>query len=274
MSPQPVESRIREAFASRHKQNSGTLVVYLTCGDPSLEETVDIVKAVADAGADVVELGVPFSDPNADGVAIQGAMLRALAAGGGLRQSLHVVSQVRQANCNVPIVLFGYYNPIYIFGPEPFAKACQDSGVDAVLTVDLPIDELNELSVPLSRHKVGVVPLIAPTSGSERIQQLRGQTPPFVYYISVTGVTGANISTASESLTQRIVEVRDAAQSPVAVGFGIKTAKDAAFVYSQGADGVVVGSAIVECIRKAPRGQAAEKAAALVAALRSALVPT
>jgi tryptophan synthase alpha chain len=250
-------------------EDRAALVVYLTQGDPSPAESVDIVESAAAAGADIIELGVPFSDPNADGVVIQEAMQRALAAGGGLRSALETVAEVRRRDCQVPIVLFGYYNPVFVYGVDAFAAAAANAGVDALLTVDVPIDELGELSVPLSKSGVDVVPLIAPTSGADRLRAVREVDPPFVYYISMTGVTGSAFAKASVG-AERVGEVRDATGAPVAVGFGIKTPDDVKRVAAY-SDGVVVGSAVVKRIIDAAPGGAAKAVGEFVAELRAAL---
>lgn len=263
--------RIRTRFNTCSAEKRAALVIYVTAGDPhgSLDETVAIVRSAAAAGADVIELGVPFSDPSADGAAIQRGMERALAAGAGLQHALDAVAAVRASQCEVPIVLFGYYNPIFVMGVEAFAARAARAGVDAVLTVDLPVDEIDELRLPLEMRGVGVVPLVAPTSTRERIMRVAALDPPFVYYISLTGVTGAAMSNAKVS-AERIREIREHTGAPVAVGFGIKTAFDARAV-GKVADGVVVGSAIVARVGAAGQGQAAHAVAELVAELRAAL---
>jgi tryptophan synthase alpha chain len=260
-------SRLGEVMSASGARKA--LIIYVTQGDPSPAESADIVLAAAAAGADVIELGVPFSDPSADGVIIQEAMQRALAAGGGLASALDTVATLRARGCEVPVVLFGYFNPLYVHGLERFAHDARDAGVDAALTVDLPVDELGELYQPLSACGVDVVPLVAPTSGAERIARVRAFAPPFVYYISMAGVTGAAFRGASGG-AERVALVRQSAGAPVAVGFGIKTAAHARDVAGY-ADGVVVGSAVVERIRDAAPGRAAEAVAAFVAELRAGL---
>lgn len=257
-------SRVRAAFEGRK-----ALVIYLTQGDPSPAESVELVVKAAEAGADVIELGVPFSDPNADGVVIQEAMQRALAAGGGMDSALHTVRAVRARGCDVPLVLFGYYNPIFVRGAARFAREAADAGVDAVLTVDLPIDEMAELSAPLADAGVEVVPLVAPTSGLERVKRVRELAPPFVYYISMTGITGAEHS-GFAAVKERVEQVRAAAGAPVAVGFGVKTADDARVIASF-ADGVVVGSQAIRVIQSAPADRRAEALADYVRTLRAAM---
>jgi tryptophan synthase alpha chain len=256
---------LRDAFT----RGRPALVIYLTEGDPSPAETADIAAAAAAAGADVIELGVPFSDPNADGPVIQEAMQRALRAGGGLDSALATVRTLRARGVDIPVVLFGYYNPIFVRGPERFAAEAAAAGADAVLAVDLPIDEAAELHGPLRAAGLDLIPLVAPTSGPARIERVRAFAPPFVYYISMTGITGAAFAQASVS-AERVAEVRDAAGAPVAVGFGIKTPADAAAIAAY-ADGVVVGSAVVRRILDAPPGGAAAAVAELVAGLRAGI---
>jgi len=253
-------SRLRAAFEHRDR---AALVAYLTYGDPDPRSSVDIVEAVARAGADVIELGVPFSDPSADGPSIQRAMERALAAGANLAGALDAVAELRRRGVATPIVLFGYYNPLFVMGPEAFAARAAAAGVDAVLTVDLPIDELAELATPLAAHGVGVIPLVAPTSTPDRIARLAPFHAPFVYYISLTGVTGARA--AAPVPPERLAQIRSAANAPVAVGFGIRTPADAAR-FAAIADGVVVGTALVDRV-----AQGAASVAELVRGLAAAM---
>jgi tryptophan synthase alpha chain len=263
-------TRLRKKMAELAERRRTALVVYLTQGDPSPEVSVDLCERCAAAGADVIELGVPFSDPNADGVVIQAAMQRALARGGGLESALSTVSSLRRRGCEVPIVLFGYYNPIFVRGVDRFAAEAAAAGVDAVLTVDLPIGELDELRLPLRQAGLDVVPLIAPTTGADRLAHLTGLDAPFVYYISMTGITGAAFRGAAGG-ADRIAAVRRAASAPVAVGFGIKTGDDARAVAAY-ADGVVVGSAIVQRIADAAAPAAAITGVeSLVGEIRAAL---
>lgn len=244
------------------------LVIYVTCGDPSADATVEIVRAAAGAGADVIELGVPFSEPSADGPAIQRAMQRALGRGGGLREALDVVRRVRAAGCEVPIVLFGYYNPIFVHGPERFARAAVAAGADGALVVDLPVEEADELIAPARAAGLPLIPLVAPTSPPERVARAAALEAPFVYYVSMAGVTGAALHDL-DAIGRRVAEVRAAVRGPVAVGFGISTPDDARAL-SRHADGVVVGSAVVRAIEEHP-GHEAEAVAALTASLKAAL---
>ena len=252
----------------RWDQGQKRLIIYLTCGDPSLDATVDIVRAAAGAGADIIELGMPFSDPSADGPAIQQAMARALAAGAGPRAALDVIRRVRAAGCAVPIVLFGYYNPVFVVGVERFCREAAAAGAQGLLLVDVPVDELGEV-VPAARAAgLEIVPLCAPTSSPERMAQVAALDPPFVYYVSITGVTGAALRGLDE-LPRRLDEVRAATRAPVAVGFGIATPDDARRVAAC-ADGVIVGTAVVRAIEAHPADPAGA-VARLVTALKAAI---
>lgn len=262
-------NRVTERMAELSARGRTGLVIYVTQADPAPGASVDIVLAAAAGGADIIELGVPFSDPNADGPVIQRAMHRALGAGGGLASALDTVQAIRARGCEVPIVLFGYYNPIFIYGVEAFAQRAAFAGVDATLTVDLPVDELEELAGPLRRHSIGVIPLLAPTSDIERAALVRKFAPPFVYYISMTGVTGAAFTGVADGLA-RVSDIRSATDAPVAVGFGIKTGAQAKDV-AQYADAVVIGSAVVRRIESAEPGGEAAAVGAFVSEVRAAL---
>ena len=264
----PAASRLRAAFDRAAAEQRAAFVAYLTFGDPDPETSIAVVEAACRAGADVIELGVPFSDPSADGPSIQRAMERALAAGGSLPAALDAVAALRARGIETPIVLFGYYNPVFVMGPAAFAARASAAGVDAVLTVDLPIDELAELAQPLAAHGLAVIPLVAPTSTAERIARLGSFAPPFVYYISLTGVTG--VRAAAPVDPARLARIRDASHAPVAVGFGIRTPADAAR-FSAIADGVVVGSALVDQVAAGAPGEAPARVAALVTELARAM---
>jgi tryptophan synthase alpha chain len=261
-------TRLRAAFDNAAREKRAALVAYLTFGDPAPATSVEVLAQVARAGADVIELGVPFSDPSADGPSIQRAMERALAAGGTLAGALEAVATLRARGITTPIVLFGYYNPVFVMGPAVFAERAARVGVDAVLTVDLPIDELAELANPLAGHGVGVIPLVAPTSTPERIARVAAFAPPFVYYISLTGVTGSRAAAPVDPA--RIELIRSAAKAPVAVGFGIRTPADAAR-FAAIADGVVVGTALVDRVAAGEPAGAPERVAALVRDLAGAM---
>lgn len=262
-------ARLRARMAACKAEGRPALVAYLTFGDPTPAISVDVIEAAVKAGADVIELGVPFSDPSADGPVIQQAMQRALAAGGSLPGALAAVAELRRRGVDAPVVLFGYYNPPFVYGVERFAADAAAAGVDAVLTVDLPVDEIDELRGPLRARGLDVVPLLAPTSTPARVAKVRAIEPPFVYYISLTGVTGAAFD-AARLAGARVDEIRAGTGAPVAVGFGIKTPADAAAV-GKLADGVIVGSALVARIADGEPAGAPARVAELVAALRAAL---
>ncbi len=261
-------SRLRAAFERAAAENRAALVAYLTFADPDPITSVEIVEAACRAGADVIELGVPFSDPSADGPSIQRAMERALEAGGGLPGALDAVQALRERGITTPVVMFGYYNPIFVMGPDAFAHRASIAGVDAVLTVDLPIDELAELATPLATYDIAVIPLVAPTSTPDRIERLAQFAPPFVYYISLVGVTG--VRAAQPVDPARLALIKKAASAPVAVGFGIRTPADA-HAFALAADGVVVGTALVDRVAAGPAAGAAARVGELVADLAAAM---
>jgi tryptophan synthase alpha chain len=211
---------------------------------------------------------VPFSEPNADGPAIQRAMERALARGAGLPAALDVCKRVRAAGCEVPIVLFGYYNPVFVRGAEAFCRDARAAGADAALVVDLPVDEIEELTGPARAVGLDVIPLAAPTSGPERMKRIAGVGAPFVYYVSITGITGAALKGLPD-VAHKVAALRAAGVGKVAVGFGISTPADARTI-AEFADGVVVGSAVVRAIEGNP-GRESAAVAELVASLRAAL---
>ncbi|HXX65557.1 MAG TPA: tryptophan synthase subunit alpha [Polyangiaceae bacterium] len=228
------------------------LISYLCVGDPSVEESVELARACVRAGADVLELGVPFSDPTADGPAIARASERAIAAGGGIDATLRVAGAIRASDPRVGLVLFGYYNPIFVRGEARAVRDAADVGIDALLVVDLPVGEAGPLLEAARTNGVGFVPLLAPTSRAERVATAtavaRHASVPFIYYVSITGITGSGAVDAKEA-GFRAAEVRKQTGCPVVVGFGIDSgakARDAA----QRADGVVVGTALVRAIEQ------------------------
>jgi len=244
-------TRIADCFARARAQRRKLLVVYLTACDPDLETSRRAIQAAIDAGADIVELGVPWSDPSADGPVIQAAMLRALRAGGGIKRALELCRGLRTANPEVPLILFGYANPIVVIGPEPFARQARDAGADGVLCVDYPPDEDGELVTALGRQRLDFIPLLAPTSTPARIAAAAAVASGFIYYVSLTGITGVKLADVADP-RRRVEEIRAATggKIPVVVGFGIKTPADARSVAAF-ADGVVVGSAAVSIVQKA-----------------------
>ncbi|PLX78394.1 MAG: tryptophan synthase subunit alpha [Desulfuromonas sp.] len=240
-------SRIKQTFESIRQQGGKALVPFLTAGDPDRETTVELIHTLVEAGADVIELGVPFSDPMADGPTIQAASERALAAGTTVSAVLEIVATVRKKT-NVPIVLMGYYNPIFHYGPARFAADAAEAGVDGLLLVDLPPEEAGEIHDDLRRHGIDLVTLLAPTSPDERIARLAQEAEGYLYYVSMTGVTGSQKVDAA-AIADAVGRVQSHSPVPVAVGFGITTSDDAAAVGAF-ADAVVVGSALVKIIEQ------------------------
>jgi tryptophan synthase alpha chain len=270
-----VSARIEDAFARRAAEGKKALVAYLCVGDPDEDESVALALACAAAGADVLELGCPFSDPTADGPAIARASQRALAKGGGLESTLRVAKTIRAAS-SVPIVLFGYYNPLFVRGEDRALKDAAASGIDALLVVDLPIDESAGLRAKAAEQGLGIIPLVAPTSTDARIARIADAAAthavPFVYYVSMTGVTGgAGPADVLAQAGARAAKVREATKRPTVVGFGIDSPERARIAAAR-ADGVVVGSAIVRRIEdgKTPEDRISS-VRALVEGLRAAI---
>lgn len=257
------DNRIVERFRELGARGRSALIAYLTAGDPSLDETAGLVMEAARGGADIIELGVPWSDPSADGVVIQQAMERALGAGGAgkdtLRRTLEVVAQVRD-HTDVPIVLFGYYNPILQRGEQKLIDEAKAAGVDGLLVVDLPPEESQTLDAELHRAGLCRVPLLAPTTSPERARTVVARGSGFAYYVALTGVTGAGHLDVDD-VGRRTRELRGALSGlPLAVGFGIKDAAGARAIAGL-ADGVVVGSALVSRIAAAKDREARKLAA-------------
>jgi tryptophan synthase alpha chain len=238
-------SRLDATFARLRAAGERALVAYFTAGDPSLAATAQLVREAARRGADVIELGVPFSDPLADGPVIQRAVVRALAAGVSLARVLEMAAEVR-GDVEVPLVLLTYYNPVLAFGLEAFAGAAAKAGVDGVIVVDLPIEESGALAEAAGAAGVDLVQLVAPTSTSPRLRRIARQSRGFIYLVSLTGVTGERRELPPE-LAAQIRALRLVTTKPVCVGFGIGTPEQVAMVGAL-ADGVVVGSAIVRCV--------------------------
>ncbi len=240
-------SRIEEKFRRLKEDNSKALVAYLTAGDPNLETTKEIILGLDRAGVDILEIGVPFSDPTADGPIIQAASHRALEGGATLSGILDMIEAVRDVS-EIPIVLFRYYNPILSYGNEPFAKRARSVGVDGILVVDLPPEESAELRRHTDRAGIDFISLIAPTSTDERIRKIARDAGGFLYYISITGVTGTSKPQASD-IKRDVERIRAVTTLPVAVGFGISTPEQAREIAPH-ADGIVIGSAFVRLIEE------------------------
>jgi tryptophan synthase alpha chain len=236
-------SRIADKFRDLGAQGEKALITFITAGDPDLAATADYILELEKGGADIIELGVPFSDPMADGPTIQKSSERALAAGATLPGILAMVKAVRRKT-HVPIVLMGYYNPVFIYGAAQFAADAAAAGVDGVLLVDLPPEEAGEFSEAAVSAGLDFISLLTPTSDDRRIAMVKGLGSGFIYYVSVTGVTGVRQSVA-DSMAENVAAIRKRIPLPVAVGFGISSPEQAADV-ARNADGVVVGSAIVK----------------------------
>jgi tryptophan synthase alpha chain len=236
-------SRLAARLTTLRKTHSPALVTFITAGDPDLTTTEEIVSLLEDAGADVIELGVPFSDPMADGPTIQLSSERALASGTTLHGVLESVRTIRTRS-HIPIILMGYLNPIFAYGYEKFCRDAVEAGVDGVLLVDMPPEESRELTVPARQFGLDVIFLLTPTSDAARIATVNQLGSGFVYYVTVTGVTGTR-ATVSSTLAEELSRVKQSISLPVMAGFGISTPEQAATV-AQLADGVVVGSAIVK----------------------------
>jgi len=261
-------SRIAGAFAELKRNGKKALVTFITAGDPDLAATEELIPLLAESGADIIELGVPFSDPMADGPTIQLSSERALAAGTTLPKILATVKSVRVLT-QVPIVLMGYFNPILSYGLERFAADASAAGVDGVLLVDLPPEEASEFKACADRHGIDVIFLLTPTSDATRIRTVARQARGFIYYVSVTGVTGVR-SGVEESVAGNVATIKARITAPVAVGFGIATPEQAARVAAV-ADGVVVGSAIVKLFETCTGDELKKKLAAFVSSLKGAI---
>jgi len=236
-------SRIERRFAALKEQGRAGLVAFVTCGDPDYDVSLEILKGLPAAGADVIELGMPFTDPMADGPAIQASSLRALNAGGKMSRTLAAVRAFRADDDETPIVLMGYYNPVYAYGVERFLADAKAAGVDGLIVVDLPPEEDGELCVPALKAGVHFVRLATPTTDAARLPAVLKNTSGFVYYVSVAGITGA-ASATDDAISAAVAQLKAHTDLPVAVGFGINTPDQAANV-ARVADAAVVGSAIV-----------------------------
>ena len=262
-------NRIDAVFDAAKRSARTVLIPYVTAGDPSLASTQTVVEALVAAGADIVELGVPFSDPMADGPVIQRAAERALAQGVGLRHVLGVVAKFRRGNAKTPIVLMGYANPIEAMGVHAFVDAARDAGVDGVIVVDYPPEEAAEFVALLRARDIAPIFLVAPTTPASRIDAIAKLAAGYVYYVSLKGVTGAG-HLDTEHVAHKLEEIRRHVLLPVGVGFGIRDARSAREIAAH-ADAIVIGSRIITEIEQAPPGEAATRAAAFVASIRSAL---
>ncbi len=240
------DGRIERRFTALKAEGRGGLVTFLTAGDPDPETSREIVLGLPAAGADLIELGMPFSDPMADGPAIQASSLRALKNGATLRNTLDLVRSFREQDGDTPIILMGYYNPIYIYGVEAFLSDAKAAGVDGLIIVDLPPEEDSELCIPAIDADIRWIRLATPTTDAQRLPKVLNNASGFVYYVSILGITGT--ASVPEEATRNAVDyLKSHTDLPVAVGFGIKTPEMAATI-ARTADAAVVGSAIVERI--------------------------
>ncbi len=265
------QARIQARFQACAAEGRAALVTFVTAGDPDLATSASILTALPAAGADIIELGVPFTDPMADGIPVQLAGQRALKAGQTLKKTLAMVAEFRAAGHDTPIVLMGYYNPIYVYGVERFLQDAREAGVDGLIVVDLPPEEDSELCLPALAAGVSFIRLATPTTDDRRLPKVLQNTSGFVYYVSMTGVTGGAI-TNYDAVGDAVARIKRHTDLPVAVGFGVKTAQDAETI-ARGADGVVVGSALVERVRLSldAEGKATEKTVSAVTSLVSEL---
>jgi tryptophan synthase alpha chain len=266
-----MTTRIDARFAALGKEGRAALVTFTMAGDPDYATALALLKALPKAGADVIELGMPFTDPMADGPAIQAAGLRALSAGQNMKKTLSAVREFRAGDDATPIVLMGYYNPIYVYGVERFLADAKSAGVDGLIVVDLPPEEDAELCLPALAAGVNFIRLATPTTDDKRLPAVLTNTSGFVYYVSITGITGAAAPDAGK-VTEAVARIKRHTKLPVCVGFGVRTAEHARAIAS-GADGVVVGSALVEAIRGSlgPGGKTTAKTVAAVTDLVRAL---
>src|SRR5438874_8323348 len=276
-----MTTRIDARFAELKKQGRSAFITFLMGGDPDPKTSLEIIKALPKAGADIIEIGMPFTDPMADGPAIQAAGLRALKAGMTLKKTLAMVREFRKADDTTPLVLMGYYNPIYFHGVDKFLTDAKSAGIDGLIVVDLPPEEDSELCLPAMKAGLNFIRLATPTTDDKRLPAVLTNTSGFVYYVSITGITGAAAPDA-QKVTAAVARIKRHTTLPVCVGFGVRTAAHARAI-AAGADGVVVGSALVDAVRQSlgPDGKpgsasvraVTDLARALAEGVRSARVP-
>ena len=262
-------SRIQATFAALAAQNRKALIPFITAGDPAPELTLPLLHALVEGGADVIELGVPFSDPMAEGPVIQRACERALKFGVGIRDVLAIVAEFRKINATTPIVLMGYANPIERMGQQEYIDTARDSGVDGTIVVDYPPEECEEFAQSMRANGLDLIFLLSPTSTEERIEQVAKVGSGFSYYVSLKGVTGAaNIDTTE--VAQRLAAIRKHVKLPIGVGFGIRDAATAKAVAAV-SDAVVIGSRIIQELENSPRDKAVDAVRIFLSGIRTAL---
>jgi tryptophan synthase alpha chain len=243
-----TKTRIDVRLAQLKQEQRAALVTFISAGDPDLETSEKILHGLPKAGADVIELGMPFSDPMADGPAIQLSSQRALKSGQTMVKTLDMVRRFRKTDADTPLVLMGYYNPIYVYGNERFLKDAKDAGVDGLIVVDVPPEADDELCLPAMAHGLNFVRLATPTTDAKRLPAVLKNTSGFLYYVSITGITGAAAPDVN-AVHKEVKRIKGQTDLPVMVGFGVRTGEQAKAI-AKGADGVVVGSAIVQNIEK------------------------
>jgi tryptophan synthase alpha chain len=243
-----IPTRIDRRFAALAAEHRPALIAFVTAGDPDYDSSLAIAKALPAAGADLIELGMPFSDPMADGPAIQASGLRALKAGQTMRKTLAMVREFRAGDDATPIVLMGYYNPVYSYGNERFLDDARAAGVDGLIVVDLPPEADDELTIPALARGLNFIRLAAPTTDDRRLPRVLQNTSGFVYYVSITGITGAAAPDVAK-VVAAVKRIKGHTKLPVAVGFGVRTAAQAKAI-GEAADAVVVGTALVEAVQK------------------------
>ena len=243
-----MTTRIDTRFAALKAEGRAALVTFVMAGDPDPSTALEIIKALPKAGADLIEIGMPFTDPMADGPAIQAAGLRALAAGETLHGTINLVRAFRAGDQDTPIILMGYFNPIYIYGVDKFLVDAKAAGIDGLIVVDCPPEEDDELCKPALAAGLNFIRLATPTTDDKRLPKVLSNTSGFVYYVSIAGITGAATPDFGKVATA-VARIKSHTDLPVAVGFGVKTASDAIAI-AKGADGVVVGSALVDTVKR------------------------
>ena len=266
-----MTTRIDRRMARLKGEGRPALVTYFMGGDPDYETSLSIMKALPRAGADIIELGMPFSDPMADGPAIQAAGLRALKAGQTLAKTLSMAADFRETDDETPIVVMGYYNPIYIYGVDRFLEDAKKSGVDGLIVVDLPPEMDEELCIPALKAGINFVRLATPTTDDKRLPKVLENTSGFVYYVSMTGITGSALADTLK-VAEAVKRIKSHTDLPVCVGFGVKTAEQARTIGAS-ADGVVIGTAIINAVANVlgPKGEKTADPAEAVATLVSGL---
>jgi tryptophan synthase alpha chain len=247
LTTRPMTSRLDQCFASLKNQHRAALITFITAGDPDLATSQEVLNALPGAGADIVELGMPFTDPMADGPAIQASGLRALKGGQTMKKTLAMVGQFRARHPATSLILMGYYNPIYVYGVDAFLRDAKAAGIDGLIVVDLPPEEDEELCLPALKAGLAFIRLATPTTDDARLPTVLAHTSGFVYYVSIAGITGAAAPDAGR-VGAAVARIKAHTHLPVAVGFGVRDAASAAAIAAH-ADGVVVGSAVIEVLR-------------------------